>query len=75
VGEIKIDRKGRILIPAEEREKLSLNPGTRLELSEERGVILLKPIIPAPIKVKAQREEWDKEAFPDSGEATFGERD
>lgn len=70
-----MDGRGRVLIPAKEREKLGLNSETEFELVEERGVLLLKPIIPAPIRVRSEKEEWGEEAFPDSGEATFGERD
>ncbi len=70
---IKMDERGRILIPSEEREKLGLKPGAEFELIEERGILLLKPIIQTPIKVQSRREEWGEEAFLDSGEATFGE--
>lgn len=68
-----MDERGRILIPSEEREKLGLKAGTEFELIEERGVLLLKPIIPKPIKVRSKKDKWGKEAFLDAGEATFGE--
>lgn len=68
-----MDERGRVLIPAEERERLGLNPGMEFELDEERGVLLLKPVIPAPIRVESKKGKWGEEAFPDSGEATFGE--
>lgn len=73
MGRAKIDERGRVLIPAEEREKLGLKAGTEFELTDDNGVLLLKPIIPAPIKVQSRKRKWGKEAFLDSGEATFGE--
>jgi AbrB family looped-hinge helix DNA binding protein len=68
-----MDERGRVLIPYEEREKLGLKPGTDFELVEEKGVLLLKPIVSPPVTVKSKRRKWGKEAFLDSGEATFGE--
>jgi len=73
MGKTKIDERGRILIPSEEREKLGLKAGTEFELTEESGVLLLKPIIPKPIKARSKKDKWGKEAFLDAGEATFGE--
>jgi len=68
-----MDERGRVLIPAEEREKLGLKFGTEFELAEQNGVLLLKPIVPEPIRVQSKMESWGEEAFLDSGEATFGE--
>jgi len=68
-----MDERGRVLIPAEEREKLGLKSGTEFELVEENGVLLLKPIILKPLRVQSRMERWREEAFLDSGEATFGE--
>ncbi len=68
-----MDERGRVLIPSKERERLGLKPGTEFELVEERGVLLLKPIVSAPIRVKSKTGKWGKETFLDSGEATFSE--
>jgi len=68
-----MDERGRILIPSKEREKLGLKTGTEFELIEEKGVLLLKPIIPKPIRVRSKKKKWGMEAFLDAGEATFGE--
>lgn len=73
MGKTRIDERGRILIPSKERKRLGLRPGANLELVEEKGVLLLKPIVSTPIRVKSGKEKWGSEAFPDSGEATFGE--
>ena len=73
MGKIKVDERGRILIPSRERKRLGLKPKTELELIEKRGMLLLRPIIPMPVRVKSKKEGWGKEAFLDAGEATFGE--
>jgi AbrB family looped-hinge helix DNA binding protein len=73
MGKTKMDERGRVLIPTEERERLGLKSGAEFELVEEKGVLLLKPIVSAPTRVQSKREKWGKEAFLDSGEATFGE--
>lgn len=68
-----MDERGRVLIPNEERERLGLKPGTDFELVEEKGILLLKPIVSSPVRVKSKKRKWGREAFLDSGEATFGE--
>lgn len=68
-----MDKRGRVLIPSEERKRLRLKPGTEFELIEEKGILLLKPLIPEPVKVRSERKVWGEEAFLDAGEATFGE--
>jgi len=67
-----MDKRGRILIPLDEREKLGLKAGTEFEVVREDGFLVLKPIVPEPLRVEAKRK-WGREAFLDSGEATFGE--
>ena len=62
------------MIPSEERERLNLKPGVEFELVDERGVLLLKPIIPKPVRARSKKREWGDEAFLDAGEATFGEQ-
>lgn len=69
-----MDERGRILIPSQERERLRLKPGTEFELIEEKGMLLLKPIIPKPLQVQSKKQDWGKDAFLDAGEATFGDR-
>jgi AbrB family looped-hinge helix DNA binding protein len=68
-----MDERGRILIPMGEREKLGLKVGTEFDLIREDGVLVLKPVVPEPLRVNAEHKKWGKEAFLDSGEATFGE--
>jgi len=68
-----MDERGRILIPLDERKKLGLKAGTEFELRREDGTLVLKPLVPEPVRVDAKHCKWGKEAFLDSGEATFGE--
>jgi bifunctional DNA-binding transcriptional regulator/antitoxin component of YhaV-PrlF toxin-antitoxin module len=70
MGKIRMDEPGRILIPSREREKPGLKSGTKL--LKDKGISLLKPIIPEPVKVKSKKGKWGKKAFLDSREATFG---
>ncbi len=69
-----MDDRGRVLIPLDEREKLGLKAGAEFELVREDGVLVLRPVIPEPLRVDATRRKWGKEAFLDAGEATFGEQ-
>ncbi len=68
-----MDQRGRILIPSTEREKLGLKPGTEFEVYEEKGLLLLKPLIAEPVRVRSGKRYWSESAFLDAGEATFGE--
>ena len=61
------------LFPQKERERLGLRSGTEFELLEEKGMLLLKPIIPKPLRVRSGKGKWEGVAFLDAGEATFGE--
>jgi AbrB family looped-hinge helix DNA binding protein len=74
MGKAKLDERGRILIPLEERQKLGLKTGTEVDLISDDGVLILKPIIPEPLRVDASHRKWGKEAFLDAGEATFGQQ-
>ncbi len=71
VGMARVDEKGRVLIPLEERLKAGLQPGVELEITLEREGLLLKPLVPKPVRVRSGRK-WGRESFPDAGEATFG---
>ncbi len=73
MGKAKMDERGRVLIPLDERERLGLKAGVEFDVIREDGVLVLKPILPEPLRVDGSRRKWGKEAFLDSGEATFGE--
>jgi len=73
MGKTKMDERGRILIPLDEREKLGLKAGAEFELVRKNGVLVLKPILPEIHHVDGTHCKWGKEAFFDVGEATFGE--
>ncbi len=66
---VKIDDRGRVLIPKKARQKLMLGEGDRLVLEVDEGVAILRPIR-GVVRVKAREL---REAFFDAGEATFGE--
>ena len=72
MGKARLDQRGRILIPLEERQKLGLKTGAEIDITSDDGVLILKPIIPKPIRVDTSHRKWGKEAFQDAGEATFG---
>jgi AbrB family looped-hinge helix DNA binding protein len=71
VGMARVDEKGRVLIPLEERLKAGLRPGVELEVTQEEEGLLLRPLVPKPMRVRSGRK-WGRETFPDAGEATFG---
>ena len=69
---VKMDKQGRLLIPIYERKRLGLIGGIEFDLVCEGGFLVLKPILPEPLQVDGSHRRWGKEAFLDSGEATFG---
>ncbi|HKM60038.1 MAG TPA: AbrB/MazE/SpoVT family DNA-binding domain-containing protein [Candidatus Bathyarchaeia archaeon] len=73
MGKVKMDERGRILIPIDERKKLGLKAGSEFDLVLEGGVLFLKPTIPESIQVDGSHRKWGKEVLLDPGEATFGE--
>lgn len=68
-----MDDRGRVLIPLDAREGLGLKPGVEFDVIRQNGVLVLKPVLPEPLRVDGSHHKWGKEAFLDSGEATFGE--
>jgi bifunctional DNA-binding transcriptional regulator/antitoxin component of YhaV-PrlF toxin-antitoxin module len=68
-----MDEQGRVLIPVGERKRLGLRVGAEFEVVEEKGILLLKPIVKEPVRVRSHKDRWGKEGFLDSGEATFDE--
>ena len=73
MGKARMDERGRILIPLDDRERLGLKAGSEFDVVREDGVLVLKPILPEPLRVDGCNRKWGKEAFLDSGAATFGE--
>jgi AbrB family looped-hinge helix DNA binding protein len=71
VGMARVDEKGRVLIPVEERLRAGLRPGVELEVTQEKEGLFLRPLVPKPVRVRSGRK-WGRETFPDAGEATFG---
>ena len=71
MGMARMDEKGRVLIPLEERLKAGLRPGVELEVTQKEEGLFLRPLVPKPVRVRSGRK-WGRETFPDAGEATFG---
>jgi AbrB family looped-hinge helix DNA binding protein len=49
---IRIDQSGRIVVPKPMRKRLGLMSGTELEVTEQGGGVLLRPVIRKPSLVK-----------------------
>jgi AbrB family looped-hinge helix DNA binding protein len=50
-----IDRAGRVVIPAQVRERAGLRPGTELEITEDELGVRLERVAPGPKLVKVGR--------------------
>ena len=72
MGRSRLDERGRILVPAEHRERLALTAGSEVELVEEKGTLVVRRVLPPPLKIRSRKRSWGSEAFADAGEATFG---
>jgi len=68
----RVDNRGRLLLPVDERRRLGLKPGTEFEIAERGGMLVLKPVIPKALRVRSRKSKWGKESFLDAGDATFG---
>ena len=66
---LRVDRKGRVVVPKRIREKLNLNEHSFLKIYLDGSRIIMEPIY----KVKKVKAKAMKEAFFDAGQATFGE--
>jgi AbrB family looped-hinge helix DNA binding protein len=54
-----LSEKGQILIPKQLRRKLGLKPGSKVQLSEEKGRLVLSPVPDDPIAAVAGFLEGD----------------
>lgn len=71
-GTAELDHRGRLTIPKELREDLSLADGTEFRVRREGERICLVRE-PPELETLTRGEGWGEEAFRDAGEATFGE--
>ncbi len=69
---VKVDDRGRITIPNEERIRFGIKDGDEIEFLTEDDRIILIPIHKKVKKIKAGRK-WGREAFFSAGNATFGD--
>jgi AbrB family looped-hinge helix DNA binding protein len=73
-GEAEVNDRGRLTIPKELRNELQIEGGTKFTVIREGGDIRLVRQLPElqTLTSGKDREEWEKGAFRDAGEATFG---
>ena len=73
---VEVDDRGRVTIPKPVRERFRLAPGDELGVAVDEGEIHLSPVRAALTTATSENapSDWGEEAFPDSGEATFGGR-
>ena len=75
VGTAVVDEKGRVLIPLEDRTKAGLKPGVELEISQQKQGLLLRPVTPKLIRVRASRAKWGRKAFRTPARPPLAARD
>ncbi|MEM2937481.1 MAG: hypothetical protein QXJ63_02915 [Candidatus Bathyarchaeia archaeon] len=66
-----MDERGMILAPSKRGKDFALNPGMEFELIEEKGMLVLKPVIPKPVQVQSKKQNWGEKASLDAGKVTF----
>lgn len=71
---VEVDDRGRITIPVTLRDRLGILPGDELDIRIEEGRLVVRPEQADLVTVTSGKTDWGAEAFPDSGEATFGGR-
>lgn len=66
---VKVDSKGRIVLPQELRERLGMTPGTEVDIHEEDGKAVVKPE-DDPEEIIERMEQLVAETAPRRGETT-----
>lgn len=70
---VEVDDSGRITIPSGLRDQLGIRPGDTLSIEVTNGSLVVHPEQTDLVRVTSGKTDWGPEAFPDSGEATFGD--
>ncbi len=76
--QVKATTKGQIVIPAPLRRKLGIRKGTRIEVAEDSGRIVLRPITAQALKVlldRLQGKYKDEPLLPDLREQRARDRE
>ncbi len=71
----KDNAKNAIKLPRQSREEYLTKWKHINSFAKDKTLALLeraRAVTPKPVRVKASRSKWGKEAFPDAGDATFG---
>lgn len=71
---VEVDDRGRVTIPKPVRERLGILPGDELTLEITEDGLRFVPERNGLVTVTSGKGDWGPETFPDSGEATFGDR-
>lgn len=69
---VEVDDRGRITIPVALRDRLGILPGDELAIDLEEGQLVVQPEQADLETATSGKTDWGPEAFPGSGEATFG---
>jgi len=64
---VKVDSKGRIVLPQELRKRLGITPGTEVEIREEDGKAVVDPE-DDPSRILDRMDRLVAETVPDEGE-------
>lgn len=66
---VKVDTKGRIVLPQEVRERLSITPGTEVDIREEDGKAIVEPE-DDPEQIIARMEQLVSDTAAESGDTS-----
>ncbi|WP_254831430.1 AbrB/MazE/SpoVT family DNA-binding domain-containing protein [Haloglomus salinum] len=66
---VKVDSKGRIVLPQEVRERLGITPGTEVDIHEEEGKAVVEPE-DDPERVIERMDQLVEETSPKQSETT-----
>ncbi len=66
---VKVDSKGRIVLPKEVRERLGITPGTEVTIHEEHGKAVVEPE-DDPERVIERMDQLVRETSPERSETT-----
>lgn len=73
---LRVDDRGRIMIPKEVREQLGIEPGTDISAQLQGSMLTVDPKPSTQVQtVTAGRDNWESTTPTDAGESLFGPMD